>query len=304
MKFQLRLLLLLVLPFCAVMLTACKIYYSTPEASYNIPTSADVTEGKRMTMLVCAPCHYDASTKKLSGKRMADVPGFVGRIYASNITHHSNSALAGYSDAELAVLIRTGLSKEGKIMPYMQRPNMADEDLQNIIAFLRSEDELLSPVAASPGNTNYTPMGKAGISRTKPVEWTDRAIGRPAAEDKTALGRYLVDNLSCYDCHSKSFMGIDKVNPQNSKGFMGGGNKLKDISGNTIVSSNLTPHETGIGNWTIAEFERAMRDGVAKDNSIIRYPMPMFSELSDEEIEAIFVYLQKIPPIKNKIKKP
>jgi len=98
-------------------------------------------------------------------------------------------------------------------------------------------------------------------------------------------------------------MSVNKLYPEKSKGYMGGGNKLKDRSKKTIVSSNLTPHSTGIGNWTVDDFKKALNQGISKDNSIITFPMPMYSELTDEEITAIYNYLRTIPPIDNKISK-
>lgn len=287
----------------ALSVQSCKMYYETQKVEYV--ASVDKTqleEGKRLTMLMCGTCHYDPETKKLSGVHMKDVPGFVGKVIAKNITKDPVNGIGNYADAELAYLMRTGVARDGKLMPYMQKPNLADEDLKAIIAFLRSDDELVSASGSNPGKTKYTALGKFGISRSKPLGWPLATIKKPAPSDQIAFGKYLVDNLSCYDCHSKSFASINKMQPEQSKGFMGGGNKLKDRSGKTVLSSNLTPHETGIGTWGEADFLKAMRQGISKDNSIITYPMPMYSELTHDEIWAIFAYLRSLPPINNKIR--
>ena len=125
----------------------------------------------------------------------------------------------------------------------------------------------------------------------------------PDKNDKISYGKYLIDNLGCYDCHSASFTRLDKMNPEKSKGFMGGGNKLKDKSGKTVLSSNLTPHETGIASWSEQDLARALREGISKDNSIITAPMPFYPDLSNEEISAIYAYLKSIPPVNNDVKK-
>jgi len=247
--------------------------------------------------------YYDPETKKLTGGRMDDVPGIAGKIYASNITKDVEKGIGIYTDGELAYLLRTGIARDGKLMPFMQKPNLSDNDLKLIIAFLHSDDELVAPSGIEKGSTKYSVLGKMGISQSKPLEWPTNKIAEPDPLNKVDIGRYLIDNLSCYDCHSKSFMSVNKLYPEKSKGYMGGGNKLKDRSKKTIVSSNLTPHSTGIGNWTVDDFKKALNQGISKDNSIITFPMPMYSELTDEEITAIYNYLRTIPPIDNKISK-
>jgi len=287
-----------------VAVPACKMQYDPKKVEYvAVKDNGEIQEGKRLAVLMCAPCHYNEATKKFSGALLENVPGIVGKVYSKNITQHPTKGIASYTDAELAYLIRTGIGRDGKLMPYMQKPNLANEDLDAIIAFLRSDDELVKPVDIESGKTKYTVVGKLGISRSKPFQWPSEVIGKPDKADRIAIGKYLVDNLLCYSCHSKSVISVNKKFPEKSKGYMGGGSKLKDRSRSTIVSPNLTANTTGIGNWTEQDFVKAMRAGISKDNSIITYPMPTYNELTDTELSAIFAYLKTIPSITNKIKK-
>jgi len=285
-------------------ITACKMYYPVQEVAFPVKSSAEkIARGKHMSTLMCNPCHYDPATKKLSGIHMADVAKFVGKVYGKNLTQHPEKGITHYSDGELAYLLRTGLAKDGKLMPYMQRPNLSDEDLEAIIAFLRSDDELVKPSEQEPPETKYTLVGKFGLSKFSPrLPYPRSKIAAPAA-DPVAQGKYLVDNLSCYDCHSKSFQSLDKMKPENSKGYMAGGMKMKDAAGNTIYSPNLTFHETGLGGWTEQDLIKALKTNISKDNSIITYPMPSFTELSETEIRAIYAYLKTLPPVDNKVKR-
>ena len=73
-------------------------------------------------------------------------------------------------------------------------------------------------------------------------------------------------------------------------------------------AANITPDpETGIGQWTEERFIETFRgaDHIG-DGSNRRSPMPMqaYSQLSDEELRSIFMYLQVIKPIKNKVPSP
>lgn len=276
----------------------CKIQYKTEKVNYN-PPPANIREGKRLTMLVCGPCHYNFETKDFSGKKLEDSPKFLGKIYAANITQHSGQGAGQYTPGELAYLLRTGISRTGRLMPYMHRPNMADEDLSAIIAYLKSDDQAVKASERNPGRTKYSPIGRLGLSLTKRGKYREAGIRKPQ-NDPVLLGKYLVDNLACFHCHSKSFTSLDVYEPQRSKGFMGGGNKLRDAAGKKIKTPNLTPHATGIGNWTEAEFRRAVVEGISKDNSIVSYPMPLFPELTEAETSAIFAYLKTIPPIETK----
>ncbi|WP_051350204.1 c-type cytochrome [Dyadobacter alkalitolerans] len=286
------------LPGAIFIASGCKIQYQTEKIEYKVE-SQEVAEGKRLTMLVCGSCHYNFETKDFSGKKLEDSPKFIGKIYSANITQDPQHGAGKYTPGELAYLIRTGVSRTGRLMPYMHRPNMADQDLDDIIAYLKSDDVAVKPSARTAGKTKYTPAGRLGLSMMKPEEYHYGNIQKPT-DDKVMLGKYLVDNLACYHCHSKSFASLDALDPARSKGYMGGGNKLRDASGKKIKSPNLTPHITGIRNWTDAEFRRAITEGISKDNSVISYPMPLFPELTEDESSAIFAYLQTVPPIKRK----
>ncbi len=47
------------------------------------------------------------------------------------------------------------------------------------------------------------------------------------------------------------------------------------------------------------DFERAVRQGIRADGTVISPIMPweQFSQLTDDEMEALWLYLQSIPPI-------
>jgi len=69
-------------------------------------------------------------------------------------------------------------------------------------------------------------------------------------------------------------------------------------------SGNLTPHETGLGNWTEEQFFLAIRKGKYKGLEASRNllpPMPWtsYKHMTDDEIKAIFAYLKSIKPVNN-----
>ncbi|MDJ1503092.1 cytochrome c [Xanthocytophaga agilis] len=286
---------------CATLLTACKLYYPVEQITYK-PAQVSITEGKRLTMLMCGPCHYNASTKDYSGKKLEDSPEMLGHIYASNITRHTEAGIGSYKASELAYLIRTGISRTGKLMPYMKRPNISDEDLNTIITYLQSDDTLVKASARNPGKTKYTPIGRFGISMSKPLPYPTQASMKLSA-NKISRGRYLVDNLACFHCHSKSYPSLNIAEPEKSKGYMGGGNRMKGADNKTIQSPNLTFHATGIANWTEEDLRKALQEGISKNNQALAFPMPLYSELTKDEVSSIYAYLKSIPPIDNNVKR-
>ena len=69
-------------------------------------------------------------------------------------------------------------------------------------------------------------------------------------------------------------------------------------------AANLTPDETGIGNWTFEQFSKAMREGKYKGLEGTRPllpPMPWanYIGLSEEDMQDIFAFLKSLKPIKN-----
>jgi hypothetical protein len=76
----------------------------------------------------------------------------------------------------------------------------------------------------------------------------------------------------------------------------------------TSFTANLTPDpETGLGQWTVDEFIGALRSGRHQGRGRpILPPMPytMIRELTDDDLHAVFAYLQSIPAITNRVPEP
>jgi mono/diheme cytochrome c family protein len=287
----------------AALLGSCALDYRPQPVTFTAAvTPAQVAEGKRLTQLLCSACHYDPATRQLTGIRIKGVPDFVGKVYSRNLTQHPEQGIAGYTDGELVYLLRTGVSREGTLMPYMQKPLLADEDVQAIITFLRSADALVAPSAVEPPPTRYTLLGWLGLRVFSPPLPAPRArIVKPDPANERAHGKYLVANLGCFECHSASFSGIDRMEPETSTGYMGGGTMLRDVQGNPLYSPNLTFHESGLAGWSERDFIKALTTGVSRDDAPLRYPMPSYAELTEQEAAAMYTYVASLPPINKKV---
>ena len=151
----------------------------------------------------------------------------------------------------------------------------------------------------------------------------------PAAPAQSAVdrGKYLVTVQDCNGCHTPF---TEKGEPDMSRMLSGHpqaaaitaapklaapwlvaiSNTNTAWSGPWGVSftSNLTPDRaTGLGGWTEQTFITSIREG--KKGGLGRTllpPMPwrMYANLTDDDLKAVFAYLQTIPPIENRVPNP
>jgi mono/diheme cytochrome c family protein len=114
------------------------------------------------------------------------------------------------------------------------------------------------------------------------------ALAAPAlAMDR---GEYLARAGDCVACHSTP----------GGKAFAGG-LKMGTPLGN-IYATNVTPDRaTGIGAYTLADFDRALRRGVAKDGHYLypAMPYPSYAKLTDADIAALYrFFMTEVPPVR------
>jgi mono/diheme cytochrome c family protein len=152
----------------------------------------------------------------------------------------------------------------------------------------------------------------------------------PSTADKVARGKYIVTTAGCHDCHTPWIMGPKGPEPDMTRALSG---HPQDFAlppapapqGPWIVSAaatntawagpwgvsftaNLTPdRETGLGKWTQRNFTETIRTGrhMGRGREVLP-PMPIqvYRNLTDEDLEAVFSYLQSIPAIRNRVPEP
>ncbi|HVO87027.1 MAG TPA: cytochrome c [Casimicrobiaceae bacterium] len=104
-----------------------------------------------------------------------------------------------------------------------------------------------------------------------------------------AQGRQLAFLGNCNTCHTAG----DGVT-------FAGGRAIPTLFG-TIYSTNITPDpDTGIGKWSVADFRRAMHEGVAPDGRHLYpvFPYDHFTHVADDDVDAIYVYLMTREPVR------
>ncbi|MBS1902762.1 MAG: c-type cytochrome [Bacteroidetes bacterium] len=271
----------------------------------HVQSSPDrIARGAKIVHLLCYDCHYNPSTNRLTGHYLPEMPAVFGKIYSHNITNDKTNGIGSWSDGEILYFLRTGIHKNNEyVPPYMPKfPNVSEEDLQSVIAYLRSDDSLVAPHPAM--DTAEEPSMLAlflGNFVFKPLPYPTTEIPNPPANNAVAVGKYWATGvIGCYQCHSADFKTNDEMVPEKSVGYFGGGNEMNDAMGKPIYTANITMSpEHGIGKWSKETFLRALRDGIRPDNRALRYPMARFPELTDSEIVCIFEYLKTVPVQQN-----
>ena len=128
-----------------------------------------------------------------------------------------------------------------------------------------------------------------GLFRTSDVApQAERTLPPARMQALIPRGRVLALAGDCFGCHSL---------PQ---GPMGAGGLAIGTPFGTLYSTNITPdRQYGIGNYTRADFHRAMRDGIAPGNRNLYPAMPfVFTHITTpDDIDALYAYTMSIPAI-------
>lgn len=271
-------------------------------------TPTSVERGAKISAFLCKACHLGADGR-LSGKQLLDIPKEFGTVYSANITQSKTKGIGNWTDGQLIYFLRTGIKPTGEYAPaYMPKfPNMANEDLEAIVAYLRSDKEdLQASENKMPANQpNFLVKFLCNVA-FKPFPYPAAPITIPDSSDKVKFGEYIANGLvNCYSCHSKDFKTVNDLEPSKSEGFYGGGNPLLNEEGQVVVSANITLDEqTGIGLWSEQSFIEAVKYCKnPKGGNPLRYPMIPHSSLTDYEASAIFAYLKTIPKIHNPLQR-
>lgn len=283
-----------------------------PELKVDI-TPERLERGKYLATAVnlCIDCHSTRDWTRFAGppvpgtfgkggERFDQSMGFPGVYYSKNITP---AGIGQYSDGELFRVITTGVDRHGAalfpVMPYMYYGRMDEEDVFSLIAYIRSLEPIENDV---PPSTTDFPMNF--ILNTIPAKQV--VVKRPDPSDITAYGAYLINAAGCAECHTQAEQGqlIEEL-------LYAGGREFKFPDGSVVRSSNLTPDdETGIGRWSRGAFIERFK--MYADSAYVPptvgpgdfqtiMPWLMYAQMTDEDLGAIYAYLQTLKPLKNTV---
>ena len=167
----------------------------------------------------------------------------------------------------------------------------------------------------------------AGAPAAKPAA---KPAGASSKAAMVARGKYIVSTSACHDCHTPAKMGEKGPEPDMARMLSGHPADMTlppppqpvgpwIISGSASFTAwagpwgisytaNLTPDkDTGLGTWTAQQFIDTIRNGRVQGHGrelLPPMPWPVYRNMTDSDLRAVFAYLQTIPAVKNKVPDP
>jgi len=250
---------------------------------FTIPASAEaVARGKLLTSSTvgCLECHAPNGAGNVFFENEAPF----GTMAAPNLTTGAGG-VGGMSDAEWERAVRHGIGNDGRvliIMPSHHFAWMSDEDLGAVLAYIKSLPPVDNVLPARSLHPLLYIMGTAGMLGDLPVEMIDHQAAHPASiapSTDAAYGEYLTHLATCYDCHGPALDGVSAGGPP------------ADVPPPNITGGGE------VGGWTLEQFQTALKTGVTPSGRTLSDEMPwkLFGQMSDDNLEAIYNYLQTLP---------
>lgn len=257
--------------------------YKQPTDTVVIPAGDDaIRKGEHVAITRgCQSCH---GADMAGGRIFIDSPALF-TLAAANLTQGKGGVGAKMADADWVNAIRYGVDRKGHallIMPSEVYYTLSDEDLGNLIAYLKA----LSPVDKEIPQRAIGPMGRVLLATGQfptAAQLVEAQPPRPAAvpAGPTAeYGKYLANSV-CVLCHGANLAG--EYFPPGQP------------------DARLTPNLTPAGElvtWSKDDFFKAMRTGVKPGGKTIdpdEMPWKQLGQMSDDELAAIYAYLQSLP---------
>ena len=252
--------------------------------SVPVPTDADaLARGQHLSYIMgCVSCHG----ADLQGAPFTADPAINLYLPAPNLTTGQGGVAATYTDTDWVRAIRHGIGQDGRVlgaMPSNFFANLNDDDLGALIAYAKSVPpvdndlgprQINFPASLIFGTLAYNDLPVANIDHD------NTGLAKPAAGPTAEYGAYLAGITACGDCH----------------GFNLEGRPPEAAEQGPPAGPDLTPGSRSSG-WTAEQFAMALRTGQTPDGQQLSSEMPWayYSVMSDDEVQAIWLYLQSIP---------
>ena len=257
------------------------------------------------TILACGNCHSPRDNagaaiadRAFSGGLTISTPAFTAT--APNITQDRDTGIGDWTDAEIKRALLEGTRPDhGELagaplaaaMPAGFYKALLPADLDAIVAYLRTvkpiKNRVPPPIYTAPVRRQPYPEAEAGFANadfTNPVR----------------RGAYLVTIGHCMECHSAWSAGrSDFVNGLGHGGRPFGPTLVHGLGADWhgVVAPNITgASAAGLGTWSDAEIDNAIRHGIARDGHRLLQPMAFvfYAGLRDGDVADIIAYLRTL----------
>jgi mono/diheme cytochrome c family protein len=242
----------------------------------------------------CQGCHTAEDGAMLAGGRPLKTP--FGTIYTPNITPDAETGIGSWTDDQFYRAMHEGIAADGSHLypafPYPWFTKVIREDVDAIHAYLKS---VPSVTYRRPANTLPWPLDEretmAGWNKLYFTPGT--YIPDPKQSATWNRGAYLVEGLGhCGACHTQT----------NTFGAAESGHRLQGGELSNWYSPSLVGDKRGgLGSWSEQDIANFLKTG--RTSAAVAYgPMAEVihystSAMSDEDLNAISVYLKSQPAI-------
>jgi mono/diheme cytochrome c family protein len=253
----------------------------------------------------CASCHTAAGGEFMAGGLAFETP--FGTIYSTNITPDSATGIGDWTGGQFLTSMRRGVRPDGQhlypVFPYTAFTKMTDDDIVDLYAYLQSIPAV-SQVA--PTNEIAFPFNQRSLMSVWKAMYFEEGPFESSESQSPEWNRgaYVVEALAhCGACHSpRNVLGAEI-----SGKAMAGGEYLDKVPGGamrTWAAPNLTSAPTGLDLWPREEVAAYLKNGI---NTFVGTFGPMNEviinstrHLSDDDIDAMAVYLKSLPAHESK----
>lgn len=249
-------------------------------------------------------CHTSERGPIGAGGRRLATP--FGTFYGTNITPDPDTGIGRWSEEEIIAAIRDGYVRgkgvEAPVMPYYLYAGMADRDVRDLVAYLRT-----LPAVRRENQSHEVPFP---FQRLAYRIW--RFLFAPEATElveppqtERERGRYLADQVAiCTDCHTpRGRFGVLR-----QEMYLAGTPRGPD--GNPVP--NITPDQpTGIGDWDTYDITQVLKRGMLPNFDSVQGLMaevvdgigggPGYSSAPESDLRAIATYLETIEPVRHDV---
>lgn len=250
-------------------------------------------------------CHSSAEGPVGAGGR--ELPTPFGTFFGTNITADPETGLGRWTDEEIIAAIRDGDLRDGRVeapvMPYYLYAGMADRDVRDLVAYLRT---LPAVRRQNREHEVALPLPRLAFRLWRMFFAPTVSAQAEAPKEGTERGRYLADHVAiCQDCHTPR----NRVGALRDDRYLAG---TKDGPAGKSVP-NVTPDtETGVGDWDEYDLAQVLDSGMLPNFDNVQGMMaevvdgvgggPGYGDAPDEDLAAIAAYLKTVRPIRNVLK--
>jgi hypothetical protein len=242
---------------------------------------AVIERGRHLAASVAGCATADCHGADLGGGKATEA-GPIGTIVAPNITPGGRGR--DYADGELARLILHGVKRDGQSVRFMPAQDICwlpDEDVTALISYVRSVPPLDRPSQELKLGLLAKVLDRHNlviVDVGRRIDHEHRLVA-PAPGPTVQYGAFLA--RSCTGCHGEHYSG----------------GRIPGAPADMAIPANLTPHESGLGKWQFADFQKVLDTGVRPDGRKLDPFMPYeaLSKLNDPEKQALWAFLQSLP---------